>query len=93
MAKAKPPQRYSVQFKPAAERELKKIRDVGAVKRILAAISALANNPRPLGVKALQGDTSILRIRVGDYRVLYSVIDAEVLVIVISVGHRREVYR
>jgi mRNA interferase RelE/StbE len=84
---------YSISFKPQAERDLKKIKDRRIVRRIVDAISALGRNPRPAGVKALQGDTSILRLRVGDYRILYTVVDTDLLVLVVTVGHRREVYR
>jgi mRNA interferase RelE/StbE len=84
---------YSVQLKPAAERDLKKIKDKTALRRIALAIDGLAINPRPSGAQALQGDdASILRIRVGDYRILYAE-DKALLVLVIRIGHRREVYR
>jgi mRNA interferase RelE/StbE len=49
--------------------------------------------PRPPGAKALTGMTSVLRIRVGDYRILYEVQDDRLMVLVIDVGHRREIYR
>jgi mRNA interferase RelE/StbE len=61
--------------------------------RVAAAIGALAAGPRPSGCKKLAGNTDYYRIRVGDYRVLYEVRDREVLVLVIKIGHRREVYR
>lgn len=83
---------YTVQLKPAAERDLKKIKDQAILRRIAGAIDALATNPRPPNAKALQGDNSILRIRVGDYRILYTIEDA-LLVLVVRIGHRREVYR
>jgi mRNA interferase RelE/StbE len=53
----------------------------------------LAADPRPSGCKKLAGNTDYYRIRVGDYRVLYEVSDRDVLVLVIKIGHRREVYR
>ena len=62
-------------------------------KRVGAAIDALASDPRPPGAKALTGMTSVLRIRVGDYRILYEVQDDRLVVLVIDVGHRREIYR
>jgi mRNA interferase RelE/StbE len=89
---AKPP--YTVQLKPAAARDLKKIKDQTTLRRIAYAIDSLAVNPRPPGAQALQGeDASILRIRVGDYRILYTIEDKALLVLVIRVGHRRDVYR
>jgi mRNA interferase RelE/StbE len=61
-------------------------------ERIREKIDALANDPRPPGVTALHGQP-YLRLRVGDYRVLYEVQDKVLLVLVIRVAHRREVYR
>ena len=85
---------YRVRLKPAAERALKKIKDQTALRRIAHAIDGLAINPRPPGAQALQGeDTSILRIRIGDYRILYTIEDKALLVLVVKVGHRRGVYR
>ena len=79
---------YSVQLRPAAERDLKKIKDQTALRRIAHAIDGLAVNPRPPGAHTLQGEDSILRIRVGDYRILYTIEDKAPLVLVIKVGHR-----
>jgi mRNA interferase RelE/StbE len=62
-------------------------------KRIDATIHALANNPRPPGVTKLQGAEDRYRIRVGDYRVIYSIVDAALLVLVLEVLNRREAYR
>ena len=84
---------YTVQLKPAAERDVKKIKDRAVLTRIARAIDGLATNPRPPNVKALEGDSSILRIRVGDYRILYTIENTALLVLVIRIGHRREVYR
>ena len=84
---------YTVQLKPAAERDLKKIKDRAVLRRIVRAIDDLPTTPRPPNAKTLQGDSSILRIRVGDYRILYTIEDAALLVLVVRIGHRREVYR
>lgn len=92
-ARTQKPTHYSIRFKPQAERDLKRIKDRRTLRRILDAISALEKDPRPHGVKALQGDTSILRLRVGDYRVLYTVLNADLLILVVTIGHRREIYR
>jgi mRNA interferase RelE/StbE len=56
-------------------------------------IEALATNPRPPGCRKLAGYKDVLRIRVGTYRVLYSVNDKRIIVIVLKIGHRRDVYR
>ena len=61
-------------------------------RKILAAIEGLAGNPRPAGCKKLAGQEA-WRIRVGDYRVIYEIHDQVLLVIVVDLGHRREIYR
>jgi mRNA interferase RelE/StbE len=84
--------RYTVYVKPAAERALTKLpREV--VARIGRAIDRLSINPRPPGVTALQGEPGFLRLRLGDYRLIYTVQDAMLTVLVVTVGHRRDVYR
>lgn len=62
-------------------------------QRIRAAIDLLADNPRPPRCVALQGETGAYRVRVGDYRIIYEVLDQILLVQVVRIGHRREVYR
>ena len=61
--------------------------------RVDARILSLADNPRPSGVAKLKGRKNFWRIRVGDYRVVYEVRDEMLVVVVIRIGHRREVYR
>lgn len=84
--------RYTVFLKPAAERALKKM-PPDVLNRVSKAISQLSMNPRPSGVTALQGEPGFLRLRVGDYRLIYTVQDDVLTVLVVTVGHRREVYR
>ena len=60
--------------------------------RIISALRALSENPRPHGVKKLKGYRDYWRIRVGDYRVIYTIQNDLLLVVVIRIGHRREVY-
>jgi mRNA interferase RelE/StbE len=77
---------------PAAKRELAKF--APAVQhRLRTAIDRLEANPRPVGAERLKGLDDLLRIRVGDYRIIYRVIDDRLVVLVIRIGHRREVYR
>ena len=83
---------YLVRFTPAAEKALSGV-DRVAQRRIVTKVEGLALNPRPAGVKALKGDDGTYRLRVGDYRVIYSIHDRQLLILVIDVGHRREVYR
>jgi mRNA interferase RelE/StbE len=63
------------------------------VRRIDACILALVQKPRPPRSVKLKGETDLWRVRVGDYRILYQIEDDRLLVIVIRVAHRREVYR
>ena len=61
--------------------------------RVRFAIRRLAVNPRPPGVRKISGNLGDYRIRVGQYRVLYDINDVEILVYIVRIGHRREVYR
>jgi mRNA interferase RelE/StbE len=83
---------YQVIISAPAKRNLKKLPS-SLQKRLEAKIVALSINPRPAGVKALKSSDNLLRLRVGEYRVVYKVEDKRLIVIVIQVGHRREVYR
>lgn len=60
--------------------------------RILAALALLQDEPRPATVKALTGHPGYLRVRVGDYRIVYTVEDGRLLVLVLALGHRSTVY-
>lgn len=83
---------YRLEITPAAARDLASLpRD--ARRRVDAAILALADNPHPPGVKKLRGAEDLYRVRVGDYRVIYSVGHARLIVLVVRIGHRREIYR
>lgn len=62
-------------------------------KRVKARIDQLAEDPRPAGVKRLKGETDLFRLRSGDYRIIYSIEDVRLVVLVIRIGHRRDVYR
>lgn len=62
-------------------------------QRIRAAIELLAEDPRPPACIALSGEDSVYRVRVGDYRIVYEVIDDVLVIHVVRIGHRREVYR
>jgi mRNA interferase RelE/StbE len=62
-------------------------------ERITSSLTTLEQNPRPPGCKQLAGDSGFYRIRVGDYRVIYSIEDDVLLVLVLKVGPRRDIYR
>lgn len=83
---------YRVEFTTAAAKELMKL-DPGIRRRVLSGIADLEEDPRPSGCKELVGETNAWRIRIGDYGVLYEVIDNVLVVTVVRVAHRREVYR
>jgi len=83
--------RYTVLFKPSAKRQFESL-DASVRERIAAKISALAENPFPAGCKKLTGDEAY-RIRIGDWRVIFDVLESEIVVLVLRIGHRREVYR
>lgn len=81
---------YEIQVRPAAFRALKRI-DRQDQARVRGAIALLTADPRPPGAKALRGREG-LRIRVGNYRIIYTIEDDRLLVVVVTLGHRREVY-
>lgn len=83
---------YRILLERGAERDLGKL-SAEVHERVIAAIQALAGNPRPAGCRKLTGTKSDWRIRVGDYRVIYEIADAIRIVRVNRVRHRREVYR
>lgn len=82
---------YKLIFRKSVAKDLRKIPNQD-VERILSRIHSLADDPRPLGSEKLSGEEKY-RVRQGDYRILYTVNDIEVCVVVVKVGHRREVYR
>lgn len=83
--------RYRVELRPAAVRALRKIHP-DQRGRIQGAIALLAQNPRPPGAISLRSQDG-MRVRVGDCRVIYTVQDDVLLVVVVDLGHRREIYR
>lgn len=83
---------YRVELTRDALRALAKL-DKPVRRRIQGAIDKPADDPRPAGLIALRGAPGAFRIRVGDYRVVYTLHDDRLLIVVIDVGHRRDVYR
>ena len=81
---------YSVEILRHAQKQLSKI-DRQEQSRIIAAIESFADNPRPAGCKKLSGRPA-WRIRIGSYRVIYEIDDDRVRVLVITVGHRKDIY-
>ena len=83
---------YRVEFAPSALRQLRKL-DRVAQRRVQAAVELLAGEPRPSGAKKLVGGDGEWRVRTGDYRIIYEIHDGILLVLVVAVGHRRDIYR
>jgi mRNA interferase RelE/StbE len=82
--------KYKVTLSKAAQKQLDKLSDTVA-DPILDAIATLASNPRPSGVKKLKGRDGY-RIRKGDYRIIYDIHDYVLIVDVIAIGHRKDIY-
>ncbi len=83
---------YSITFARSARKELEAL-DTAVVNRIFPKIESLSRNPRPHNCVKLQGGGNLWRIRIGVYRVIYFIDDDKNLVDVITVRHRRDVYR
>jgi mRNA interferase RelE/StbE len=83
---------YAVTFSRSAARELERLPDK-AVQRLVRAIRALQEDPRPRGHRKLVGEERIYRIRVGDYRVVYEVDDDQQTVLITRVRHRKDAYQ
>ena len=84
--------KYAVALERAAARFLLRLRDAKLKKRLDDAIEALSDDPRPNGCRKLAGTSDRYRVRVGDYRIVYRIDDGKVTVLVLVIGHRREVY-
>ena len=86
-------QRYALEFAPKAIRSLGKL-DRPVAERIKAAAEALWNDPRPPGARMLTGMHGVWRIRVAkDHRIVYTLDDDRLVILVVDAGHRREIYR
>jgi mRNA interferase RelE/StbE len=83
---------YQVALAPAAARQLRKF-DPQVRRRVQAAIELLATEPRPPAATRLVGGAGEWRVRTGEYRIVYEIEDERLIVLVLSVGHRREIYQ
>ncbi len=83
---------YTVTISRPAAKDIRALDDATR-RRVGQLLNALAADPRPDGVRKLSASESIYRLRVGDYRVLYQIVDRRLLVLVVRVRHRREAYR
>jgi len=84
--------KYRILVKPSAVKEIEAIPLKKDRRRIVARISKLAENPRPSGCEKLSGQDKY-RVRQGRYRIVYSIEDQDLVVYVVKVGHRKDVYR
>jgi mRNA interferase RelE/StbE len=84
--------RYRLEFTASASKELRAlVRQIQ--RRVIEKATALCENPFPAGVKKLKGDPEHYRIRIGDYWVVYRIDGTRLIVVIVRIGHRREVYR
>ena len=82
---------YSIEIKKSATKEMVKL-PKPHLQRIIEKIQSLSTNPRPEGCKKLSADEKY-RIRVGNYRILYTIEDNQLIIYVVKIGHRKDVYR
>ena len=83
---------YTILLAPPAERQLKAFTP-SVQKRLVRRLKTLRENPRPQGVKKLAGEDNLYRIREGDYRIIYTIDDKELFVLLVKIGDRKEIYR
>ena len=82
--------KYRIELRPVAVKALRQVQPQER-ERIRGAIALLGSDPRPPGAKAPQG-RDVLRVRVGNYRIIYTIQDDVLLIVVVTLGHRRDVY-
>lgn len=83
---------YKVEFKNSARKQFDQL-PIAIQDKLEKRIDDLSLNPRPHGVVKLMNEESLYRIRLGDYRVIYQIQDKILLILIVKIGHRREVYR
>lgn len=83
---------YSILLAPPAERQFKAFSQA-VQKRLVKRLKTLQANPRPQGVKKLAGEENLYRVREGNYRIIYTIREKALIVLVLKIGDRKEVYR
>ena len=83
---------HRIRISPAAARQVRKL-DGRTQRRVQAVVELLAQEPRPTGAKKLVGGHGEWRVRTGNYRIIYEIDDGALVVLVLAVGHRREICR
>jgi mRNA interferase RelE/StbE len=83
---------YEIEISRTAEKQLKKLNS-NLQRKISAVILSLSIEPRPYGCKKLSGFEALYRVRCGDYRIIYEVMDKKVTVTILKLGHRKDIYK
>ncbi len=83
---------YKIEITSTAEKSLKKIpkKDIG---KVVEAIQILAISPFPSGCRKLKGEEDVYRVRQGNYRIIYDILDTKLIVLVLKIGHRKDIYK
>jgi mRNA interferase RelE/StbE len=84
--------KYKIEFARAAEKQLSEV-PAADLKKLVKRIDKLGENPFPSGHEKLKGHDDLYRIRQGDWRAIYAVFERKLVVLVVKIGHRREIYR
>jgi mRNA interferase RelE/StbE len=84
---------YRLVIKSSAAKELEAVGQKADRARLVVSIQELVEQPKPVGAEKLSGHIDLYRIRVGNYRVVYEIDNGQIVVTVIKVGHRKEIYR
>lgn len=84
--------KFKIELSATARRQLKRM-DRKTARRIIAKIESLSTNPRPAGYIQIKSSDQRFRVRVGDYRIIYKIIDDALVILVVEIGHRSEIYR
>jgi mRNA interferase RelE/StbE len=83
---------YQIELTPAAQRQWKSF-DKQMQRQLFAHVTSFADNPRPNGVEKMKGEDDLYRLRSGNYRIIYTINDKRLLVLIVRIGDRKEVYR
>jgi len=83
---------FRIEISATAEKQIRKLQREDQI-RVLRAIRPLATEPTPPGSRKVRGYDDLFRIRVGTYRILYRIVGRRILIIILKIGHRREIYR
>jgi mRNA interferase RelE/StbE len=85
--------RYRLEIRPSVEKTLRKLRDAELQHRLDDAFNKLSENPRRMGTQKMTGFQNRYRFRVGDFRIIYEIHDSVLVVLILAIGDRKEIYR